>query len=292
MFLWLLLAPFMGYSQSVIQVFDTVKVFSRGNLPAYQVDIPETKGKDIDKSWNSYLKDLSNSKIKNDKGELTLGGVMYKNISPKPMIVYSKTLETQNGVRLTVAFTADSGSTYISRRNAEQDLAVKKFLHDFAAEQYRVVAKKQLSEQEAALQKLEDKLRENVRKEEKARKTIEEKKRTISRNQEDIKTNETDVKLSNEGLEKQKRAAESARNTSPEAQKVEEKKLKELESDHKKLISKGEKLHKEIDNCQSDIRQAERDIEESKQNQKVITEEIANQKKTVKQAEDKLKAIK
>ncbi len=292
LFVWLLAAPFTGNAQSAIVVQDTVRPFAKGDLPAYQVDIPETKGKDIDKSWNSYLKNLSKEKSKSEGGELAIGGVIYKNISPKPLLVFSKTLETQNGVRLTASFALDS-FTYISpRTNADQDLAVKKFLRDYAVLQYKAVAQKQLEDEEDRLKELKNKLDGFIKKEEKAVKTIEEKKRAIGRNQDAIKANEADLKVKNEALEGQKRAVEAAKTNTPEVLKAEEKKLKEQEGERNKLIKNGEKLHGEIDNWHADIREAERDVDEARQNQKVTNDQIDKQKKLVNQAEDKLKGIK
>ena len=63
LFVSLLAASFAGKAQSALTVQDTVRPFLKGNLPAYQVDIPETKGKEIDKTWSNYLKKLSKEKI-------------------------------------------------------------------------------------------------------------------------------------------------------------------------------------------------------------------------------------
>ncbi|MFN8300569.1 MAG: hypothetical protein U0T75_15820 [Chitinophagales bacterium] len=292
LFVSLLAASFAGKAQSALTVQDTVRPFLKGNLPAYQVDIPETKGKEIDKTWSNYLKKLSKEKSRSEGDELIVGGVLVKNISPNPLTVYSKTLETQNGVRLTAAFELDSLHFISPRTNADQDLAAKKFLRDYAVLQYRAVAEKQLADEQDRLKELKNKLDGFIKKEEKAVKSIEEKKRSIGRNQDAIKSNEADLKVKNEALEGQKRTVEAAKTNTPEALKAEEKKLKEQESERNKLIKTGEKLHGDIDDWNADIRAAERDIDEARQNQKVTNDQIDKQKKAVNQAEDKVKGIK
>jgi len=289
----LAVVPFSIFAQVNIVVEETDREFSRGTKPAFVVEIPENKLKDVERDWVKYLNTNSAKGFKPEtvNGEVIMRGAQNKNLSPSPVVVYSRLLETPAGVRLTAWLSLDD-STFISKATGTDiDIAANKYVRDFAVEQYKEVVKRELGREVDKLKKMEGELKGFVSDEDKAKKKINANDREIERNRSQIAINRGDETRKNEQISTQKAVVDNTRqaygNTNKEAKKA----LDDLEKERKKIQSSSEKLNKEIDNLQKEIREEERKITQSQQAQSQKSDEIEAQKRVVRATEDKLNGI-
>lgn len=290
--LFVLSVPFLVWAQSTIAVEQSAQTFSRGEQPSYRVLIPGGKLKDVSNDWNKYLKTKSKGKVEELNGEFVIYGAVNKNVAADGFNVFSKLLETTEGVQLTAWFMR-SDSTFMSWKTDEnQSKAVEKYMSDFAAAEYRDVVGTELKGEQKKLDELEKELKGFINDEEKSSKNINESERTIERTKTEIKTNEGDQKLKNDQVTKQKAVVESLKATPGDAYKEADKTLKGFENELKKLINENEKMHKQIDKAEKDIREERRNIDKSRQDQNAKRADIDKQRAVVKQVQEKLDGIK
>ena len=273
-------------------VAQAVQVCSKGEQTAFQVLIPEAKLKNVETGWKKKLKTKSKAKVEEIGGEYIIYGAIDENIASGGFNVFSKLLETTEGVVLTVWFMR-SDSVFISRESApDKSLAVEKYVRDFAVEEYRQVVSGQLNTENKKLSELESDLKQLINNEEKANKKINENERSISRTKADIRSNENDQKVKEAEVKKQKAVVESLKTSPGDAYKGAQKTLKQFESELKKQVSENEKMHKQIDKMEAEIREEQRNIAQSVQEQYQKRADIDKQKTVVKTFEEKLSSIK
>src|SRR5689334_3118788 len=107
------------FAQKVVVVTPVTKQMSRGMQPGYMISIPDAKTKDIKSAFKKYLETNSKARAKEINGETIIYGAMNSNFSTKPFIIYSKMLETTEGVDVT-AFVTEDSVTFIDE-SAEAD---------------------------------------------------------------------------------------------------------------------------------------------------------------------------
>ena len=101
-------------------------------------------------AWIKQLNDKFGSKLKNNKGVLTLEGVTIEEIAPNPIRVISKVDATPTGT--TVWWSIDLGNAYLGKESTPvQWKSAEKYLKDFARMMYREDLVSQISEAERAL---------------------------------------------------------------------------------------------------------------------------------------------
>lgn len=279
------------FAQKKIEIDESSRLMSKGTYPSFAAEIPQAKLKDVDKAWRKYISAGSKSKIVEAGDEINLVGAVNKNITTEVFNIYSKLLETTEGVKVTAWFSLND-SVYISKdQNNDKDLAVKKYMLDFALDQYREVVKDELKKEQDKTKDLEGEMKDLIKAEEKSNKKISEYERSIQRAHDDIATNNGDQKRQSDLIYTQKGVVEASKGNATvlkEAQKT----LKDMENAKEKLEKQNEKLNKDIDSWNKEIREEQRKIEASKQDQKLKAEQIAKQKDTVQGVEEKLKNIK
>lgn len=279
-------------SAQQLLVAQSVQACSKGEQTAFQILIPEAKLKNVETDWKKKLKAKSKGKLEEINGEYVIYGAVDENIAPDGFNVFSKLLETTEGVVLTAWFMR-SDSVFISRDSApEKSLAVEKYVRDFAVEEYRQVVNGQLNTENKKLSELESDLKQLINNEEKANKKINENERSISRTKADIRSNENDQKAKEAEVKKQKAVVESLKATQGDAYKEAQKTLKQFETELKKLVNENEKMHKQIDKMEAEIRDEQRNIAQSIQEQHQKRADIDKQKTVVKTFEEKLSSIK
>ena len=104
----------------------------------------------VESAWLKQLSDKFGSKLKNNKGVLTLDGVVIEEIAPNPIRVISKVDATPTGT--TVWWSIDLGNAYLGKESTPvQWKSAEKYLKDFARMMYREDLVSQISEAERAL---------------------------------------------------------------------------------------------------------------------------------------------
>ncbi|WP_216680171.1 hypothetical protein [Hymenobacter siberiensis] len=104
----------------------------------------------VETAWIKQLGDKFGSKLKNNKGVLTMDGVVIEEIAPNPIRVISKVDATPTGT--TVWWSIDLGNAYLGKESTPvQWKSAEKYLKDFARMMYREDLVSQISEAERAL---------------------------------------------------------------------------------------------------------------------------------------------
>lgn len=104
----------------------------------------------VETSWLKQLNDKFGSKLKNNKGVLTLDGVVIEEIAPNPVRVISKVDATPTGT--TVWWSIDLGNAYLGKdATPVQWKSAEKYLKDFARMMYREDLVAQIAESERSL---------------------------------------------------------------------------------------------------------------------------------------------
>ena len=104
----------------------------------------------VETAWLKQLNDKFGSKLKNNKGLLTMDGVVIEEIAPNPIRVISKVDATPTGT--TVWWSIDLGNAYLGKESSPvQWKSAEKYLKDFARMMYREDLVAQITEAERAL---------------------------------------------------------------------------------------------------------------------------------------------
>ncbi len=104
----------------------------------------------VENAWSKQLSDKFGSKVKNNKGVITMDGVVIDEIAPNPIRVISKVDATPTGT--TVWWSIDLGNAYLGKdATPVQWKSAEKYLKDFARMMYREDLVSQISESERAL---------------------------------------------------------------------------------------------------------------------------------------------
>ena len=169
----------LALAQKEVVVTAVNKKMSRGEQPGFQVTIPEGKLKDITSAYKKQLEQNTKVDAKDIAGELVSYGVVNKNFSPKPFTVFSKFLETPDGVDMTVFVSEDSLNFVSENSDADKLEALKKSIRDFAVTQYKKIVAKKLEVETDKLNQLKKDLANKMEDESDNIKDISKKEREI-----------------------------------------------------------------------------------------------------------------
>ena len=104
----------------------------------------------VEAAWMKQLSDKFGSKVKNNKGVLTMDGVVIEEIAPNPIRVISKVDASPTGT--TVWWSIDLGNAYLGKESTPvQWKSAEKYLKDFARMLYREDLVAQIAESERSL---------------------------------------------------------------------------------------------------------------------------------------------
>ncbi len=278
-------------AQKPITIEESVRPMSKDSQPSFTVEIPEVTLADVEKDWLKYVSSKSKGKATVVNGENLQPAAINKNISPNPFNVYSKLLATSNGVTLTAWFT-ENDTDFISKANKNgSELAIEKYLRDFAAEQYREVVEAQLKTEQGVQNNLSKELDALIKEQEKSGKKVSESNRSIQKCNDNIATNNADIQSVSYKINDQKGMVERTA-ADANANKGAKQTLKDLENQKKKLQKQNETENKNIDSFNKTIREEERKIADVKEKITAKSAQIEQQKQKVSEVEQKLKGIK
>jgi hypothetical protein len=283
----------MGLSLSAFpqkQIIVEVDTLSKANH-SMVVDIPQATAKDIQKNWVKYAAVGSKEKAQLVNGENVQPNAMNKNISPNSFTTYSKVLETNEGIRLTVWLTQNNTPLGSSETNSGTDLAIQKFVRDFAVAQYRLAIQNELKAEQNKQKVMEKQLAASIAAEEKSVKTIQTNDRSNQRSDDAIETTKSDIDNSSDKINNQK-AMVNGTSSDASTTKAAQKSLGNLEDDKKDLQKKNEARSKQIDSRNKANRSEERSLVIAKQNVALKAADIEKQKALVLEVQTKLSNVK
>jgi len=251
---------------------------------SFVVIIPQTELKEVKKEWLQYLSKGSKGSASETNGENLQTGVVNGNVSAAPFNVFSRLIETNEGVRLNAWLDERS----ITRTpNSGIHLAMQKYVYDFAVQQYKDALQKDLKEAESKLQLLERQLAAMVNSEEKGIKKVNSNERANSRSDDAVLTNNSDINSYSEKINDQKGMVDYTA-ADANANKGAKKTLKEMKSEKRDLQKDSEKRRQRIDKRNKENRALDRNSEITIENQRAKTNEIEQQKIVVAAIKTKL----
>ncbi|HXH18636.1 MAG TPA: hypothetical protein VNJ07_06090 [Chitinophagales bacterium] len=276
-----------------ITLEDISKTISRGEQPGLKVDIYEAEKKKVESKWSKAIRKETKSKVANVNNEISIHGTLLKQISLKPLNVYSIINQYDDHIELNAFF--ESENSFLTKEKHETEyLAARKFLRDFAVEAYREVVQMQIKTEEKKLSSLERELDDLVKENDKLHKKINEEKRSIDNAKEKIVTSELDQERVKKQVQEQKMQVSQiiSNHSSKEVVKEAEKKLKNWEAEVAKLEKQEDSLHRDINKSEAAIREAERGISANGQAMQLKQNEITRQKQVVYNYQKKWESIK
>ena len=145
-------------AQNPILVSEDSLNFGQSMMPALTVIIPESNYERTLKAWTRELQSNTKSKLATDNDGMSIFGVLIKEISPNSLNVYSKMMNLDSMVKLSVAFEIKKDQ-YIESITGEPSFTnAKSYIKEFAKNQYIEVAKDQLDAEDKKLRDLQREL--------------------------------------------------------------------------------------------------------------------------------------
>lgn len=279
-------------AQKEITVTSVNKQMSRGMQPGYMVNIPEATVKDVSAAYKKQLEDNTKASAKSIDNELVIYGAVNKNFSANPFIIYSKMLETTDGIELTIYVTEDSLKFIGEDSDPDKVAALKKTLHDFAASQYKMVVNKQLAVENKKLLDLKETLEDQMDDENENLKDIKQNQRNIENYQSKIESNKTQQASKIEQIDKQQKLADGISDKKSPEYNLATKNLKKYQDEKKSLEKESEKYSRSIDDENTEIKELEHKNEDIKKQQATTNQKIEAQDIVVKNMEAVINGIK
>ena len=283
--------PILLHAQFDVKFDESARPFSKGTYPAYQFELTQSHLQQTEKDWMDYLHKGAKAKPVSVNGEVSIAGAVSENVWPAPFNVYSTLLETTTGVKLTVWVSLNNDSIFVSGALADRNLAVEKYLHDFAAAEYRAIVKSELEGENTKLKKLQNELEALYHDQDAATKKSNRFNRAIERNRNKIQINETDQRNKEDQIQRQKMKVEDLKAYPGPDLDAARKTQRRYERDLNKLINTKEKLHKQIDRWEANIRAQGRNTTTALNGQNEKTAQIDQQKTVVQAVQNKLDNI-
>ena len=133
-----------GFAQKPITVDVVPHSMSKDAQHSFIVEIPQTTLKDVEKDWVRYVGEGSKGRAVVVDGVHHQSGAFNGNISAYAFNIHSKLLEASEGVRLTVWISQDNSTFTPKDSSSGYDLAVQKYVRDFAIREYRQAVQREL----------------------------------------------------------------------------------------------------------------------------------------------------
>lgn len=286
----LALVPFFGIkAQKPLFVFEDSLQFGNSRFPAISVTIPEV---DYNKTLKAWIKDLetgTRSKVITENRDMSIFGARIKNLSPNPVNVFSRLINLDTILQLTVSYELKKDQ-YIEVSTGEAELnRAKNYLKDFAKNQYIDLAKSQADAEERKLRDLQRELSSLETQNTRFNRSIQTNNNLIAREKENIiiqnnELNSVSVAMTEHNNELINIEAEAAQKEKMDL-------VKELENRKKKALKSIESSEKKINKATNAINKATREMPRNERIQNSIKDQIAQQEAVYQKFADKLKTI-
>lgn len=276
--------------QKAIVVTEDSLQFGKAHMPALTVTIPEVNYETTLKSWTKELQSGTKSKLVIENNNLTIFGAKIKDISSTPVNVYSRLVNLDSVLRLTVSFELKKDE-YVERTNSEADLnKAKIYLKEFAKNEYLDIAKDQADAEDKKLRDLQKELSSLEKDKNKLQKSIESENSTIYTENDNITTQKNELEtVSAELIEQNKQL------NTPEGEAVKKEKtdyINSLEKRKKKAQNEIESSNNKINKANNEIDKAKAEIPKNERMQEQVNEKIEKQQAVYQMYADKVKNIK
>lgn len=194
------------------QIAEEAKSMTEGNQNGFSIALPQTNKKEVEKSWEKFIKKYKGKTNKIKKTEEYLSNdARLESMSDNTVDIYSRVTQEGDDTQLTVWY--DLGGAYLSSASHPEKVTVAHSMLDaFALSVSKAMVEDTLKGEEKTLKKLngdfkglekdKSKLEDDIKKFEKK---IEEAKAAIVKNEEDQKAKQTEIEAQEEVVEKVKK---------------------------------------------------------------------------------------
>jgi chromosome segregation ATPase len=291
-----IITGFQASAQVPLEISGKTVTMSKGDQPAFIVEIPQVTAENIEKSWMKLIRQNTKSKVSTENGEIIILNTQIAEISDKPINIYSAVYQADSAVKLVSLFEIDS--SFFSFDGDKEDMnyeriyqGIENFLHDFAVTEYRDAVEEELKTENKELKKLNGDLQKLVKQTETFQKKIRQNESDSLNAEDQISSLEVDKQRKQDEIDSKKESMSSIagdKELYDEAKKY----LKSLEKQRKKIEKEIDKLKANIVEYHSDNVEVKRSIVENNKKKEELLNEISKQQETVKKVTRKLENIK
>lgn len=250
--------------------------------------IPESDLETVLREWKKEIKRKLNSKIVSTPEGLKILGTEIKQLSDKPINIYSSVRDNEAGVIVVASFEIDS--TFVTEENNSVKYSnARKFMRDFGVSQYQLSTKNNIKAEKKNLKDFESKLAKYQKANEKSHKSITENELNIQNTKVNIEQNKIDQKDALEKIRDQKNTISKLDGDSKQAA---SKELKSMQSGYKKLQNSNKSMEKKIVKYKANIEETKGKIAQNLSEQDLQKSVISKQVSNIKSLEQKLLNIK
>jgi chromosome segregation ATPase len=289
--LFLILVSCMGIkAQKPILVSEDSITFGKGKLPGLSVLIPEVNYEKTLKTWTRDLQSRTKSKLITENNEMSIFGAKIKEISPNPINVYSKLMNLDSALKITVAFEVKKDQ-YIERSRGETELTnAKLYLKEFARNLYIDIAKDQADAEDKKLRDLQGDLSSLEKDKTRLQKTIQSENTTIVTEKDNITVQNNELaSVTAEIVDQNIQLSETSDGPTKKAKTDY---INGLEKRKKKVQNSIESSENRINKANNEIDKANAEIPRNEKTQEQVNEKIEKQQAVCQKFADKIKTIK
>ena len=269
-------------AQNPIVVSEDKIDFGNGTVPGYSVVIPEVDLEKTVRDWIKYLESGTRSKVVEKGSNLTIFGAKVKPVSENPVNVYSTVKEENEGIKIQTAFELEKDKYAGSDEYANG----RKYLFDFAKDEYLSVVNDQLNTEEKKLRSLKNDLTGLENDHTRMEKSTKNSQETIEEENQHL----ADYKRQLASLSPEEYHGDSAAVTGMGSKSADA--VKDLEKERKKLNREIKSSQDRIDRAEKQIAENERAMPKNLSDQEAAREKVNEQEKVVKLHQKKVDTIK
>jgi hypothetical protein len=282
-------------AQKPISVVNETMQMSKGEVPAYLVEIPQADYDQTVKNWSKLIRQNTKDKVVEVGHEIHINNTIIEEISPNPIEIYSSIVRGDSSVKLISVFFIDS-LFFSPKEKSSVDKEkihanIEHFLKTFATSEYKYGVETELANEEKILKGLNKELNDLTKENENLHKSIKENEQDISDSEHAIQSYELDNERKQVEINAHK---ETMAGLSDQSELYDQAKsqLKDLEKDKKNISGKIEKEQKNIVKYKANIEEANREIERNLEKQEQKKQQIKNQEQVTDAIRLKLSGIK
>ncbi|MEZ5082235.1 MAG: hypothetical protein R2750_02095 [Bacteroidales bacterium] len=281
-------------AQQTIEVINKNVNISKGDQPAYIVEIPQGDFDDVLSNWTKLIRQNTKEKVVQEGHEIQITGTQINEIYPDPINIYSAIINSDSSLKLVAVFEIDSVFFNYEKNSTVENEKIHSqlqlFMKNFAVEEYENAVEEELEAEEKKLKELNKDLDGLTKENENLHKSVKENEQDIKNSEDAIKSYELDNERKLGEINSKKEAIASL-SAQPELQDQAKDQLKDLEKEKKNISNKLEKEQKNIVKYQSNITEINRNIERNLELQEIKLQEINTQEDIVQAVKLKLGGI-
>jgi len=286
-FAFLIISLSVAKAQKPVTLSEDSVKFGNRYFPGFWLTIPEAKPEVVKTNWVKAIEKGTKSKVSSNRNEMTLFGALLPNFTSGSVNIMSK---VENYDSLTQLFVSvESARDVFVGETSEEFDKLNTFLKKFGKDQYIIVAKEQLSNEESKLKELDKNLKSARKDKEKFEKSIQSSKVRITQNNDNITAINKELEILDIRIDNCSTLLSTM--DDGDAKKAKKTELKSLQKKKKGLSKDINSAENSISKANTSIADNTANIEMNGTTQKELVDKITQQKLTIIRFQKKLKTI-